>query len=52
MQALARRFTPEELSGRAFALYESFRPEIAGGKAGWGQKGTLDLDRILRLAKK
>lgn len=50
MEALARAFEPDDLAERAFALYETFRPEIPGGKKGWGAKGTLDLRLIRSLA--
>jgi hypothetical protein len=50
MEALAAAFNPEELADAAYGLYEKFRPKIASGKRGWGQKGTLDLDLIRSLA--
>ena len=40
----------EELSDRAYSLYEEFRPVIPRGKRGWGAKGDLDLDLIRSLA--
>jgi hypothetical protein len=49
MERLWRAFKPDALARDAFALYEKFRPAVARGQAGWGQKGTLDLDRILEL---
>jgi hypothetical protein len=51
MEALAKAYEPDDLAERAFALYEAFRPEIPGGKKGWGAKGTLDLGLIRSLAK-
>jgi hypothetical protein len=51
MTALAESYTPEELGNVAYDLYEQFRPQIARGKRGWGQKGDLDLDFIRSLAK-
>jgi len=51
MEALAKAFPPDDLSKRAFALYERFRPQIPSGKKGWGAKGTLDLELIRSLAK-
>ncbi len=30
-------------------LYESFRPEVPKGKAGWGQAGMLRLRTVLEL---
>ncbi|HJN14580.1 MAG TPA: hypothetical protein QGH10_03765 [Armatimonadota bacterium] len=35
----------------AFGLYEQFRPEVARGQRGWGQKGQLDIDAIDQMAK-
>lgn len=49
MEALASAFKPMELGVKAYRLYERFRPEIPKGKAGWGAKGTLDLDHIRSL---
>jgi hypothetical protein len=36
--------------GKAYALYEKFRPKILPGKKGWGVLGKLDLDVIRKLA--
>lgn len=52
MTGLAASFAPDELNEYAFELYEKFRPQIASGKAGWGQKGDLDLDLVRSLANK
>ena len=49
MEGLAAAFEPEELGDAAYALYEQFRPKIARGKRGWGQKGELDLALIRSL---
>lgn len=51
MEAVAESFERKELSEVAYALYEQFRPKIAAGRKGWGQKGELDLDLIRSLAK-
>lgn len=51
MQKLAKAFTPKQLEGKAYDLYEKFRPEIPEGTKGWGAKGELDLDYIRSLAK-
>jgi hypothetical protein len=52
MIELAQAFTPKQLTGLAYELYERFRPKIASGQRGWGQKGKLDLDLICSLASK
>lgn len=49
MTELAESFPPERLAEAAYDLYERFRPEIASGRRGWGQKGDLDLDFIRSL---
>jgi hypothetical protein len=43
---------PGELTEVAYSLYDQFRPPIAPGKSGWGQKGELDLAVIRSLARK
>jgi len=52
MAHLAGALDPEQLADAAYGLYEQFRPQIASGKRGWGQKGTLDLDFIRSLAER
>jgi len=49
MEDLAAAFDPAELERIAFELYEKFRPEIPGGKKGWGAKGELNLEYIRSL---
>jgi hypothetical protein len=51
MKKLAKAFTPKQLEGKAYGLYEKFRPEIPEGTKGWGAKGELDLDYIRSLAE-
>jgi hypothetical protein len=51
MESLASSLPSERLAGEAFRLYERFRPEVPAGAKGWGAKGTLDIGRILALAK-
>lgn len=36
----------EELNGRAFGMYEDFRPSIPPGQQGWGRKGQLNLGTV------
>jgi len=52
MQQLAQAYEPEALAEVAFRLYERFRPQIAAGQRGWGQKGELDLGQIVALARR
>ncbi|MBD3367532.1 MAG: hypothetical protein GF405_05075 [Candidatus Eisenbacteria bacterium] len=49
MDDLASSLDGEELAERAYALYESFRPDIPSGRKGWGAKGDLDLGLIRSL---
>ena len=51
MEDLASAFEPAELEGIAYELYEKFRPEIPGGKKGWGAKGELNLEYIRSLGE-
>jgi hypothetical protein len=51
MERLAKAYKPKELAGKAYSLYEEFRPEIPAGRKGWGAEGDLDLGLIGRLAK-
>lgn len=51
MTELAGCFEPAELARVAYQMYERFRPAIAPGQKGWGQKGDLDLDLIRSLGK-
>lgn len=51
METLAKAHTPSQLAGKAYGLYERFRPNIPEGAKGWGAKGELDLGYIRSLAK-
>ncbi|HXF64650.1 MAG TPA: hypothetical protein VNK95_23665 [Caldilineaceae bacterium] len=51
MAELAGAYAPRQLAGRAYDLYEQFRPEIPEGKKGWGAAGLLDLDLIRKLGR-
>lgn len=44
--AVAMEGDTGELNRRAFHIYESFRPSVQRGQAGWGKKGELKLDQI------
>lgn len=50
MTSLAGSMRREVLHASAYALYESFRPQIPAGISGWGAAGDLDLAQI-RAAK-
>jgi hypothetical protein len=50
MAELAQAYDTEDLAEVAFSLYEEFRPQISGGRRGWGQKGDLDLGLIRSMA--
>jgi len=50
MQSLAECKAPEQLANDAFGMYIQFRPEVAGGKSGWGAKGVLSLSLIREMA--
>lgn len=51
MRSLAESFPEDELSKKAYSLYEKFRPQIPEGTRGWGAEGELDLEKIASLAK-
>lgn len=42
----------EDLSGKAFKMYEKFRPNVASGQQGWGRKGELEMNRIREVVTK
>ena len=52
MAELAASFEPDDLKAAAYNLYERFRPQIASGKRGWGQRGDLSLTLIRSLGGK
>ena len=52
MEQLAKAHDPDTLAEEAFHLYERFRPQVAAGKGGWGQKETLDLTLIRSLSRR
>lgn len=49
MEDLANSFSPEEIGGAAYSLYEKFRPAVSYGVKGWGAKGFLDLKYMRSL---
>jgi hypothetical protein len=50
MATLALSFPPQELTAKAFSLYEMFRPDIPRGVEGWGAKGELSITSIQKLS--
>jgi hypothetical protein len=42
----------DELNGKAFHMYERFRPTVASGQKGWGQKGELSIAGIVRIVRR
>lgn len=50
MARLARAYAPKDLAAGAYGLYVQFRPDIPGGRKGWGAKGRLSLQKIARMA--
>ena len=50
LEDLARAYTRDQLEATAYDLYEQFRPAVPEGQRGWGAAGTLDLEKIRRLA--
>ena len=51
MRTLAHSLPTADLARSACRLYEQFRPTVPAGVSGWGAKGTLNLGRIIALAK-
>lgn len=51
MRLLAGSYGPEELNRKGFSLYCDFRPEIEPGKSGWGKRGKVSCETILKLRK-
>lgn len=51
MRQLAASYNPSELDECAMRLFMQFKPDVPFGRAGWGAKGELKVEMILRLAK-
>ena len=49
LMKLARSYKKNDIGKNAYKLYEIFRPQIADGLQGWGQRGILYIDIITRL---
>lgn len=52
LMSLARRYDVKQIGKHTYKLYEQFRPVVAAGVAGWGQRSVLDLKTIDRLIEK
>jgi len=50
MEELANAYKPDELTAKAYSLYEKFRPDIPERERTWGAKGELNLNYIRSLA--
>lgn len=48
----ADHLSPAELDRRAWSWYVAVRPEVDVGPSGWGAKGVLRLEEILKLRRK
>ena len=51
MRLLAGSYEPEDLNQRGFSLYCELRPDIDPGKSGWGERGKVSCEAILKLRK-
>ena len=51
MRVLAGSYEPEELNRKGSSLYCDFRPEVEPGKDGWGKRGKVSCEVILKLRK-
>lgn len=47
LRLLAESYNPEELNGKAWALYTQFRPEVNE----WGKRSEVSCNKILALRK-
>jgi len=51
MRLLADSYDPEELNRIGFSLYCDFRPDVEPGTSGWGKRGKVPCEAILKLRK-
>jgi hypothetical protein len=42
----------DELNSKAFHMYERFRPAVASGEKGWGQKGKFSIASTIRVIRR
>ena len=50
-ESWANVLTREELDRRAWSWYVAVRPDVETGIKGWGEKGVVDLGKILKLKR-
>jgi hypothetical protein len=50
-ESWASKLDKADLDRRAWGWYLHVRPDVAQGQAGWGQKGLVKLDGILKLTR-
>jgi hypothetical protein len=50
-ESWASKLDKADLDRRAWGWYLHVRPDVAQGQAGWGQKGQIKLDSILKLRR-
>jgi len=51
MRLLSESYEPEELNRKGFSLYCDLRPDIEPGRSGWGKRGKVPCEVILKLRK-
>lgn len=49
LSLLSQAYAKEHIGKEAYHLYEQFRPTVAPGKRGWGQKGSPSVRTIRSL---
>lgn len=50
-ESWASTLSADELDRRAWSFYLHVRPEVQSGPAGWGEKGRVELSKILNLRR-
>lgn len=50
-ESWASTLSADELDRRAWSFYLHVRPEVKSGPAGWGEKGRVELSKILNLRR-
>jgi hypothetical protein len=49
-EAMQQLVAADHAGASDYDLYVKFRPQVAEGRRGWGQKAALDLDAIREMA--